>query len=323
MVSIIIPNYNKSKFIKETILSVLNQTSNQWECIIIDDNSNDNSLEVMDFLIAKNSKFSVIKNSKCRGASFCRNLGASKAKGEYLIFLDADDLIDEKCIEIRFKIMNSKRELAFSVFKMGTFYKNIGDSSSVWNDFSGHHLDRFLSHDLPWAICSVIWRKKEFIRIGSFNTDFTRLQDVELHTKALINKMRYKIVKDSKVDCYYRINLDRITETYFQLLNHKLESTIFYVEFFAKNLIENNLENKLKFLKGTLFKSLSEIFSSYHLMLISNQEKEDLLKMYLGSMFKIDLLNKADIFILKLYIKIQNKVRIKGINFILNKYLIS
>ena len=90
MVSIIIPNYNKSKYIEETISSVLNQDYIDWECIIIDDFSSDNSVSIISRLINNEKRFHLIKNLSNKGANFSRNLGLKKSKGDFIIFLDAD-----------------------------------------------------------------------------------------------------------------------------------------------------------------------------------------------------------------------------------------
>jgi glycosyltransferase involved in cell wall biosynthesis len=159
MVSVIIPNYNKSKYVKETILSVLNQDYKDWECIIIDDFSSDNSVSVISNLIKNEKRFHLMKNSSNYGANFSRNIGLKKSKGDFVMFLDADDILSPNCLSLRLDKLLCENDLDFGVFPIGTFHNNIGDDEFVWNNFSGVHLDRFLYHDLPWLICSVIWKK--------------------------------------------------------------------------------------------------------------------------------------------------------------------
>lgn len=89
LISIVIPLYNKEKHIKKTIFSVLNQTFNDFEIIIINDGSTDNSLKVLDVIKDERLKiFSTIN----QGVSKARNFGISKAKGKFIAFLDADDI---------------------------------------------------------------------------------------------------------------------------------------------------------------------------------------------------------------------------------------
>ncbi len=89
-VDIIMPNYNKSKFLREAINSVLTQTHKNWRLYIVDDHSSDNSSKVLKKYI-KNKKIKIffLKNNK--GPSFCRNLGLKKSNSKYIAFLDSDD----------------------------------------------------------------------------------------------------------------------------------------------------------------------------------------------------------------------------------------
>ena len=91
LVSIITPSYNTAKFIGKTIESVQNQTYQNWEMIIVDDCSTDNTDEVVDgYLSDKRIKY--IKNEKNSGAAVSRNRALREAKGKWITFLDSDDL---------------------------------------------------------------------------------------------------------------------------------------------------------------------------------------------------------------------------------------
>lgn len=91
LVSIIMPSYNTAKFIPETIESVLKQTYTNWELIIVDDCSTDNTDEVVKpFLTDKRIKY--LKNEKNSGAAVSRNYALREAKGKWIAFLDSDDL---------------------------------------------------------------------------------------------------------------------------------------------------------------------------------------------------------------------------------------
>lgn len=93
MISVIIPVFEGEKTIAKSIESVLNQTYLQWELIIIDDGSNDGTLKICKKYIEKDSRVNVISKQN-EGVSKARNLGISKAQGDYIVFLDADDYID-------------------------------------------------------------------------------------------------------------------------------------------------------------------------------------------------------------------------------------
>lgn len=90
LVSIIMPTYNTEKFVHNSIKSVLNQTYTNWELIVVDDASNDNTVNVLNSFT--NSRIKLLQNSENHGAAYCRNLGLRNANGRWIAFLDSDDL---------------------------------------------------------------------------------------------------------------------------------------------------------------------------------------------------------------------------------------
>lgn len=100
-VSIIIPNYNRASLISETLDSIAPQSFTDWECLIIDDRSDDNSTEIIKRYSLIDQRFKLmIRDSKSpKGANSCRNIGLKEAKGEYIIFFDSDDIMMQDHVE--------------------------------------------------------------------------------------------------------------------------------------------------------------------------------------------------------------------------------
>jgi len=92
LVSVIIPCYNQAEFLEETLLSVFNQVHTYWECLLIDDGSTDNTAEIINEWVKKDNRFHYYKKEN-GGVSDARNFGIQKANGEFIQFLDADDII--------------------------------------------------------------------------------------------------------------------------------------------------------------------------------------------------------------------------------------
>lgn len=112
LISVIMPSYNTSKYISKSIQSVVNQTYNNWELIIVDDCSTDDTEEIIKpFLIDNRILF--FKNDKNCGAAISRNLALRKAKGRYIAFLDSDDLWLPEKLEKQLKFMK-KNNYAFT-----------------------------------------------------------------------------------------------------------------------------------------------------------------------------------------------------------------
>jgi len=118
-VSIILPNYNSSKTIKETISSVLNQTYKNWELIIIDDNSDKKTKSIL----SKFKKFKKIKTfylNRNKGVAYCRNLAIKKSKSYYLAYIDSDDLWERNKLKLQINFMQ-KNNYFFTYTNYKTF----------------------------------------------------------------------------------------------------------------------------------------------------------------------------------------------------------
>lgn len=89
--TVIIPNYNKAKYLSHCVNSVLQQSIYVNEIIVVDDKSTDNSLEVLEAIKSKDSRLKIIPLDKNRGVSHARNIGARMASSKYITFLDSDD----------------------------------------------------------------------------------------------------------------------------------------------------------------------------------------------------------------------------------------
>lgn len=105
LVSIITPAFNSEKFITETIMSVLNQTYQDWEMIIVDDCSTDKTAEIILSFQEKDSRIIYLRNEINKGSAFSRNLALRKAKGKWIAFLDSDDVWHPEKLEKQIKFM--------------------------------------------------------------------------------------------------------------------------------------------------------------------------------------------------------------------------
>ena len=108
LVSIIIPVYNVEQYVAYTIEDVCRQTYSNLQIILIDDGSPDKCGEICD-QYAKHDNRIEVYHTENRGLSAARNLGIDKAEGKYIYFLDSDDRIHEKCIEILLEIAENQK----------------------------------------------------------------------------------------------------------------------------------------------------------------------------------------------------------------------
>ena len=128
LVSIVTPVYNSEKFISETIESIQSQTYRNWELLLIDDCSKDNSYEIIKNYMQNDDRIKYIKLEKNSGAAVSRNTGIKNAKGRFIAFIDSDDLWEAKKLEIQVKYM-LENKLGFS----STSYRYIKEDGTRTN----------------------------------------------------------------------------------------------------------------------------------------------------------------------------------------------
>ena len=117
MVSIIIPCYNQAAYLPKAIVSLQSQTYENWECIVVDDGSTDNSAEVVNNAALKDTRFRLIQKQN-GGSASARNMGLKASNGEYIQFLDADDYMDCHKLEMQISLMQDQTiDMSYTAFK--------------------------------------------------------------------------------------------------------------------------------------------------------------------------------------------------------------
>ena len=189
LVSIIMPLYNAQKYVAEAIESVINQTNTNWELIIVNDGSTDNSLEVATKFESNKIRVYTKKNA---GAAAARNYGYQLSKGTFIKFFDADDLINPKMIEEQVNLATKNPDCIISG-KWGRFYKD--DLATFKLSPEDCWLDM---KPVDW-MCSS-WRraqnmtqpgiflipKKTIDQIGLWNENLSLVDDMEFFTKIIL-----------------------------------------------------------------------------------------------------------------------------------------
>ena len=99
-ISVIIPVYNAEQYLERCLTSILQQTYSNWECILVDDGSQDRSPELCDEFAKKNNDRIRVIHKANEGVSVARNIGIEHADGELIVFVDADDWLEEKALDI-------------------------------------------------------------------------------------------------------------------------------------------------------------------------------------------------------------------------------
>lgn len=201
VISIIMPLYNAEKYVDNAICSVINQTYNKWELIIVNDKSKDSSGKICDEWAEKDKRIQVIHLTENKGAGNARNVGIDRARGEYITFLDSDDCIEKELYE---KVVDSLQKTKTDV--------------CVW----GVKEQYFDIYDNMFLENTIISSKKV-----CKNQEETRRIVIELESKSLFgyqwNKLyRKKIIEENSIyfdsvhlyeDYFFNLNFIKKAQT--------------------------------------------------------------------------------------------------------------
>lgn len=219
LVSVIIPVYNAEKFISDCIDSVLNQSWKQWEVILIDDGSTDDSLSVIKKKVGSDNRFLIVTQQNS-GAPAARNYGLSLAKGKYIQFLDADDCLSANKLKNQVQVLESNpNAVAWSAtakFSQFGYQDNIETKNLILKK----KLTR-ISNPFDFLLClngddgevsmiqpnAYMASAKLISQSGGWNEDlkYSPDDDSEYFTRVLINAEQ--IIFDPLSINYYRVSL--------------------------------------------------------------------------------------------------------------------
>ena len=210
VISIIIPSYNSAHFIRNAIDSVLESViyTDEYEIIVVDDGSSDNIKDVME-LYKKHNNIILI-NQLNRGLSGARNTGIKNARGKYLVFLDADDIIMPDKLTKQFQYLESNSGVDI-VYSNSLFFDNINFNNELSTNFpiyEGNILSNLLYGNFI-HVNSVMVRKDVVLSVGGFDENFRELEDWDLWLRMSLQGSKFGYIPEvlSKV----RVHSDSMT----------------------------------------------------------------------------------------------------------------
>lgn len=190
-VSIIIPNYNYAHFLSETVASVLSQTFSNFECIIVDDGSTDNSKNVITSLIQKDQRIkSVFKLNG--GLSSARNAGIKASTGDYIAFLDADDIWDENKLKDQIQEILSDTKINFVFSNYVGFYPD-GRTDYFKHEFGDTSPFDFIKQNpIAGSASSVLLSKELVNKVGFFDETLRSTEDHDYWFRCIVAGAKIK-----------------------------------------------------------------------------------------------------------------------------------
>lgn len=189
LISIIIPSYNRASLIEETLNSIIKQTYTNWECIIVDDHSTDDTFLVATNLANKDARIKVYKrpSAKPKGPSSCRNYGLEKSKGAYINWFDSDDIMVNTKLETDLESINTGH-FDFTISQTQFFDDSTGKKQGYWNKnlYSENAINDFILKQVGWSTNAPLWRKSSLIKQHLlFNEHLITADDYFYHIQAL------------------------------------------------------------------------------------------------------------------------------------------
>lgn len=256
-ISVITPVYNKAKTLQRYQRSIQNQPFFNLEIIFIDDQSKDDSIKVIEELQKEDERIILIKNKQRKGTLISRNLGVLKSKGEYLMFVDPDDMISKSILRYSYKL--SKKYdydlIRFNIY-IGNYEFNLPEVVNFLGDepivkpnihlYLFYGLGKLLQ--LDYYVTNKLIKKKLFIKaLNSINKYYLNQFMVDCED-GMINFMLYKLSESlffTRRIGYYYIKTNKSITFISGDFKKRLKSNFLYFRFIFQSTKNNNIEKSI------------------------------------------------------------------------------
>lgn len=227
LTSIIIPTYNRAHLIGETLDSVIAQTYQNWECIVVDDGSIDYTAELLDFYCAKDTRihYYTRPQDRLKGANACRNYGFEMSKGYYINWFDSDDVMDPHLLQEKIELLKSNSTYDYCLSSMRSFSVKEGRKQFFKTTnvrfkevFRDYVMGKF-SAGTP----SILWKRgllKNQDRL--FDEKISNSQDLELYSRIFFSNKNIAVLQTPFI--YFRTHEISISEEFFSYSGTHLNS---------------------------------------------------------------------------------------------------
>ncbi|WP_435139211.1 glycosyltransferase family 2 protein [Formosa sp. A9] len=192
LVSIIIPTYNRAHLIGETLDSVLAQTYTNWECIVVDDGSNDNTAEVMAAYCTKDARFQYYHRPKERmpGGNAARNYGFEVSKGEYVQWFDSDDVMCENVLKLQLEhVLKSKQKISVCLYTVYNANFNVIQKQDKPNILRDNAYYDFISAYIKVNLQTTLWHRS-VVSGFKLNEDLKKSQEYDFIQRVFKNNYK-------------------------------------------------------------------------------------------------------------------------------------
>lgn len=223
LISIIIPTYNRAHLISETLDSIIAQTYENWECIIVDDGSDDNTSNVVGQYVSKDSRFHfhIRPNKKPKGPSSCRNYGFQLSKGDYINWFDDDDIMMTNAIEKRLSFFDPNIDVVICKLQHFDFDRNVILGETNIN--SENIINDYLIGVLLYFVSGPIWKRGFLLNQKTlFDENLSNLDDWDFNLRMLYTNPNTILINDVLIK--YRVHNNSLSQKIIQLNFEEIKS---------------------------------------------------------------------------------------------------
>lgn len=187
LISIIIPVFNRESIVKDTLESILKQTYTNWECVIVDDGSTDNTEQTIAEYTHKNKNIQFYKRPKhlVKGANSCRNYGFTLAKGELINWFDSDDVMEPAFLEYKQKAFTPETNAVIHKNKYANYQLTNYRDSKFEYDNGENLFYNYAMENIEIQTCGFMWQRSFIENKALFDDSIMRYQDNEFHIRML------------------------------------------------------------------------------------------------------------------------------------------
>lgn len=277
LISIIVPCYNQAQYLSEALQSVLEQTHENWECIIVNDGSPDDTEVIAKRWLEKDSRFKYIYKEN-GGLSSARNVGLGISNGDYIQFLDSDDILECNKLQCQSQFFYKNIDVLISGYRYFEDKEGVSNlriigrnnfiPETIINYDDTTDLKKLFDIKNPFVICAPLYKKSIFHKIGNFDEQLNSLEDWDFNLRCAINDISFHHIgyfPKSKVLVRLHENSmmrkNDVMNTNNKKLKDKWNSDLLYQSIFnVKSINQENVSGNISFLKLTDFKSFFKSF---------------------------------------------------------------
>lgn len=258
LVSIIIPCYNRAHLISNTLESVKNQSYKNWECLVVDDGSDDDTVKVVEQFVQADQRFKLYHRPKDRkpGGNAARNFGFEVSQGQYINWFDSDDLMFVDFLEQKINVICRTTQLVISNYRYANYQLTRFRKSKFIKDEKSNLFLNYSMDEVELQINGCFWNREFLLNKNLFNENLKRFQDNDFHLRMLFHEPDREIIYNELATIRGGDGDKSQISSSFNLTRKKLED-VFQYRYMSIGLVNSfKTEDKAKVIRKIFKKTI-------------------------------------------------------------------